>query len=120
MPTVVGEMMPFRFGYAESRPCRTVRDVAGSSLPYTVATRCMFGYLAASCVFIAAIQAFWLVALAAADRMAMSPVLLICFASRSTSEVPICWVSAWLMNRWFGQVMSESNETTLIPADCAW
>ena len=33
MPTVVGEMMPLRFGYAESRPCSTVSEVAGSSLP---------------------------------------------------------------------------------------
>ena len=43
--------------------------------------------------------------------------LLISLASRSTSEVPICSVFAWLMNRWFGHVTSESNETTLIPAD---
>jgi len=35
--------------------------------------------------------------------------------SRSISEVPICWVSAWLMNRWFAQVTSESKATTLIP-----
>ena len=66
------------------------------------------------------IQAFWLVALAAADRIAMSPVLLISLASRSTSDVPICSVLAWLMNRWFGQVTSESKETTLMPAACAW
>ena len=25
-------------------------------------------------------------------------------------------VSAWLMNRWLGQVTSESNDTTLMPA----
>ena len=49
------------------------------------------------------------------------PVLSICLASRSTSDVPICSVLAWLMNRWFGlepQVMSESNDTILMPA-CA-
>ena len=46
----------------------------------------------------------------------MSPLLPICLASRSTSEVPICSVLAWLMNRWFGQVTSESNDTILMPA----
>src|ERR1039458_6180183 len=64
------------------------------------------------------IQEFWLVAVASADRMAICPEEPISFASRSTSEVPICWVLAWLMNRWFGQVTSESNDTTLTPA--AW
>src|ERR1700712_1287537 len=67
------------------------------------------------------IQAFWFVALAAADRIAMSPVELICLASRSTSDVPMFWVSAWLMNRWSGelpQAMSESKDTILMPT-CA-
>src|SRR3954447_19060737 len=122
MPTVVGEMMPRRFGYAASRPCRTVSEVAGSSLPYTVDTRCMSGYLA-SCCFMYPIQAFWLVALAAADRIAISPLLSIALASRSTSDVPMVSVSAWLMNRWLGlvpQLMSESKATILIPAWDAW
>src|SRR5664279_2816334 len=79
----------------------------------------MFGYLV-SCCFMYPIQAFWLVAVAAADRIAIWPVLLISLASRSTSEVPICSVLAWLMKRWFGQVLSESNATTLMPAACAW
>src|SRR5437763_1708220 len=56
----------------------------------------MFGYFF-SCSFMYLIHAFWLVALAAADRIAISPVELICLASRSTSDVPICLVSAWLM-----------------------
>src|ERR1035437_3177344 len=75
----------------------------------------MFGYLASSC-FMYTSQAFWLVALAAADRIAIWPLLPISAASRLTSDSPICSVFAWLMNRWFGdvpQVTSESNETIL-------
>src|ERR1700749_4464960 len=45
-----------------------------------------------------AIQAFWLVALAAADTIAIWPVSPISEASRSTSLVPIPSVDAWLMN----------------------
>jgi len=33
IPTVVGEMMPFRFGYCYSRPWVTWVAVVGSSLP---------------------------------------------------------------------------------------
>src|SRR5215467_13823816 len=66
------------------------------------------------------IHEFWFVAVAAADRIAMSPALPICLASRSTSDVPICFVSAWLMNRWFGHWTSESNDTILMPALYAW
>src|SRR5690348_9741384 len=67
----------------------------------------------------AAIQAFWFVALAAAERIAIWPESVpMLWTSRSTSEVPIFSVSAWLMNRWSGHVTSESNETTLMPA--AW
>src|SRR6266567_1515538 len=79
----------------------------------------MFGYLV-SCFFMKPIHAFWFVAVAAADRIAIWPVLLICLASTSTSDVPICSVFAWLMNRWFGQVTSESNDTRAIPAVAAW
>src|SRR5258708_13184638 len=82
----------------------------------------MFGYFFSSC-FMWTIQAFWFVALAAADRIAIWPLLPISLASRSTSEVPICWVLAWLMNRWLGllpQLTSESNATILIPAEAAW
>ncbi len=69
------------------------------------------------------IQAFWLVALAAAERIAIWPLLPISLASRSTSDVPICSVLAWLMNRWAGLLpheMSESNDTILMPAWAAW
>src|SRR5712691_7418984 len=82
----------------------------------------MFGYLASSC-FMYPIQEFWLVALAAADRIAIWPLPPISLASRLTSDVPICWVFAWLMNRWSGelpQVTSESKDTILIPARAAW
>src|ERR1700754_2485491 len=82
----------------------------------------MFGYLTSSS-FMNLIQAFWFVALAAADRMPISPVELICLASRSTCEVPMVLVSAWLMNRWFGAVpqeMSESNATIAMPFLAAW
>ena len=62
------------------------------------------------------IQAFWLVAVASADRMAIWPWPPISEASRETSDSPICWVLAWLMKRWSGQLTSESNETILMPA----
>src|SRR5260370_6938123 len=81
----------------------------------------MFGYFFHSCLMYT-IQAFWFVALAAADRMAIWPLLPISLASRSTSEVPICWVLAWLLNRWLGlgpQLTSESNATIFIPAAAA-
>ena len=79
----------------------------------------MFGYLL-SCSFMYLIHAFWFVAVAAADKIAIWPELPICLARRSTSEVPIDLVSAWLMNRWLAQVTSESKETTLMPAAWAW
>src|SRR3954451_23740105 len=82
----------------------------------------MFGYLG-SWSFMYLIRAFWLVARAAADRMPISPVEPICLASRSTSEVPIVLVSAWLMNRCLGlspQEMSESNATIAMPCLAAW
>ena len=49
MPTVVGEMMPLRFGYFSSRPSVTWVAVGGSSLPYTVDTSFIFGYFFSSC-----------------------------------------------------------------------
>ncbi len=67
----------------------------------------MFGYFF-SCFFMYPIQAFWFVAEAAAERIAISPVLLICLASRSTSLVPIAFESAWLMNRLRQAGASES------------
>src|SRR4051812_16920540 len=62
------------------------------------------------------IQVFWFVALAVAERMAMLPSLLICFASVCTSVRPRSSAEAWLMNmlRPSGAV-SESYVTTLMP-----
>src|SRR5260370_38910880 len=82
----------------------------------------MFGNLASSC-FMYTIQEFWLVALAAADKIAIWPLLLICLARMSTSDVPMVCVSAWLMNRWSGaapQSTSGSNERILMPCCAAW
>src|SRR6185437_7881933 len=107
MPTVVGEMMPARCGYFCSRPWVTWVAVVGSSFPYTVETRCMFGYFL-SCCFMNPIHAFWLVADAAAETIAMSPLLPVCLASRSTSLVPIAAVEAWLTNSWRQVGVSES------------
>ena len=54
------------------------------------------------------IQAFWLVALAAAETMAIWPLSPISLASTSTSLVPICAVDAWLMNAFRQVGASES------------
>ena len=70
-------------------------------------TRCIFGNFFSSC-FMNPIQAFWLVAEAAAETIAMSPLLLICLASRSTSLVPIWAVEAWFTNRFRQVGASES------------
>src|SRR5579885_762156 len=115
MPTVVGEMMPFRFGYCWSRASVWLKLVWSSSLPYAILTSCIFGYFVSSC-FMKPIQVFWFVAVLAAERIAIWPVLLICWASRSTSLVPICVLSAWLTKtvRASGST-SESKLTTLMP-----
>ena len=47
----------------------------------------MFGWLAARSFFIRSIQAFWLVALAVADRIAISPASPICLAIMSTCDL---------------------------------
>src|SRR6476646_4978194 len=80
----------------------------------------MFGWLAASSFFIVAIQAFWLVALAAADRIAISPESPMSWAIMSTCTLAMPSAVAWLMNtsRQSGLV-SESKVTTLMPADMA-
>src|SRR5262249_55091051 len=75
-----------------------------------------------SWIFMYLIHEFWFVALAAADRIAICPSELICFASRSTSDVPIVFVSAWLMNRCggvFPDCMSQGKEQVLMPGRCA-
>src|SRR6478672_8318491 len=45
MPTVVGEMIPFRFGYCWSRPWVCWKDAWASSLPYAIFTSLTFLYL---------------------------------------------------------------------------
>src|SRR5438128_1886718 len=80
----------------------------------------MWGYLEASSFFMIAIQAFWLVALAAALRMAISPDLPISLAMRSTSTWAMPWAVAWLTNRSrHPGPVSESKVTILVPADIA-
>src|SRR5215469_13879826 len=74
----------------------------------------MLGYLAISC-FMYPIQAFWLVAEAAADTIAICPLSWSSVASKSTSLVPIAAVSAWLMNRFRQVGASESYMTTVMP-----
>ena len=68
-------------------------------------------------VFISSIQAFWLVALAAAERIATSPASPICSAIMSTCALAMPSAAAWLMkrSRHSGSV-SESKVTTLVPA----
>src|ERR1700678_2730841 len=65
------------------------------------------------------IQAFWLVADAAADTIAMSPLSWSCLASRSTSLVPLWAVEAWFMNKSRQVGASESYVTTVMPRDIA-
>src|SRR5437867_13372761 len=60
------------------------------------------------------IQAFWLVAVEAADRIANSPLYPISFASSWIWLRPIVSVSAWLMNS-LRQFASESNAITAMP-----
>ena len=57
-------------------------------------TSLMFGWLAASSFFISSIQAFWLVALAAADRIAISPESPISSAIMSTCTAIRAFASA--------------------------
>src|SRR6478736_5585794 len=92
MPTVVGETIPFRFGW-----------------------------FAARSFFITSIHAFWLVALALAERIAISPASPIWSAIMSTWTLAMPSVLAWLTNtsRQDGSV-SESKVTTLVPASLAW
>src|SRR6266540_2155766 len=73
----------------------------------------MFGYFVSS-FFMKPIQAFWFVAEAAAERIAICPDLPICLASRATSLRPIASVSAWLTNSVRQAGASESYVTTVI------
>ncbi len=77
----------------------------------------MSGWFAASSSSISLIHSFWLVALAAAERIATSPLSPICSAIRSTWLLAMPAASAWLTktSRNCGSV-SESIVTTLVPA----
>src|SRR4051794_27565511 len=80
----------------------------------------MFGWSEASSVFIWSIQAFWLVAFAAAERIAISPASPICSAIMSTCTLAMPSAVAWLMNRSrHSGLVSESKVTTLVPASRA-
>src|SRR5215217_6737903 len=66
--------------------------------------------------FITLIQAFWLVALAVAERIAISPLLSIWRAIDSTWFWPTSWVVTWLMNTLRASgATSESMLTTFTP-----
>src|SRR6266536_2070376 len=80
-------------------------------------TRCIFGNFFSSS-FMYLIQAFWLVAEAAAETIAMSPVLLICLASRSTSLVPI-WAVEDTM-RAFAPLLIAAWMAGICEAGVAW
>ena len=62
------------------------------------------------------IQAFWLVAFAVADRIAISPLSPICLAIDSTWSLPTSSVVTWLMNTLRASgATSESMPTTFTP-----
>ena len=62
------------------------------------------------------IHAFWFVALAVADRIAIWPLLPICLAIDSTWFSPTSFVVTWLMNTLRASgATSESIATTLMP-----
>lgn len=98
MPTVVGEMMPFRSGYACIRPCVCWNDFWSASSPYATFTSFMslyFGSFNSSCM--KPIQVFWLVAFWVAERIAIFPLWPICSPRCWTRLRPICSELAWLM-----------------------
>src|SRR5215471_15725828 len=65
------------------------------------------------------IQAFWFVAEAAAETIAICPLPPISLASRSTWPAPIPWAVAWFTKRLRQAGASESYVTTVIPLDIA-
>jgi hypothetical protein len=66
--------------------------------------------------FITSIQAFWLVALAVAERIAISPLLSICLAIDSTWFLPTSSVVTWLMKTLRASgATSESMPTIFTP-----
>src|SRR5262245_16247131 len=98
MPTVVGATMTLRLGWVCRRPCACVVLFCGSSSPQTVSTGFRFLYLSPfRTVFMLSIQVFWFDAVAAADRIAISPVQL---GARSQDQSAMAWPmrlkSVWL------------------------
>src|SRR6478735_747369 len=80
----------------------------------------MFGWLSARSFFIRSIQAFWFVALAAAERIATSPASPICSAIRSTCFLAMpSEVAAWTYRSRQSGLVSESKVTILTPASLA-
>src|SRR3954452_4018732 len=73
-----------------------------------------FGCLSVS--FWPLIEGFWLVALAVAERIAISPLLPICLAIDSTWFWPTSWVVTWLTKTLRASgATSESMPTTVMP-----
>ena len=64
------------------------------------------------------IQAFWFVAVEAAERIANCPLYFMSLASSLIWLRPIVSVSAWLMKS-CRQLTSESNATIFVPCACA-
>src|SRR3954451_11073733 len=121
MPTVVGETMPLRFGCDWSSAAVLSNEVWSSSSPYTTSTSLMFGWFAASSFFITSIQAFWLVALAVAERIAISPASPIWSAIMSTWTLPMpSELAGWTNRSRHDGSVSASKVTTLVPASLAW
>src|SRR5919112_858952 len=72
------------------------------------------GFLSVS--FMTLIHAFWFVALAVAERIAISPLSPICLAIDSTWFWPTSWVVTWLTNTLRASgATSESMPTTVTP-----
>src|SRR5450631_3163305 len=98
IPTVVGATMTFRLGYLVSRPLAWVVLTSALSSPYTVSTSLRPAYFGSwRVVFMRAIHAFWLVAVADADRIAISPVQLGASSqAQSARFTPTPLKSTWL------------------------
>src|SRR3569833_1481518 len=121
MPPVVGAMMPFRTGYAWSRPWVCWKDFWSSSSPKATLTSVMPEYSGlASSSFMYLIQVFWLVAFAVADRIAILPLPPMRSEMTLTSLRPISSALAWLMKTFrHSFAASESYVTQAILRDMA-
>ena len=98
---MVGATMTLRFGYLVSRACACVRAlgrvvIAVDGVDELEALVLVLGRGSSSC---RSIQAFWLVAVAAADRIAMSPVQLGASSQAQSARLtPTPLKSTWLTN----------------------